>query len=67
MNKELRAINFKIYIMKNLENYNVQVMDTKELQNINGGFIFILAGIAGIIYIAGEIAYIAGRQDSNCD
>tara|TARA_R110001583_G_scaffold92206_1_gene234570 strand:+ start:3605 stop:3772 length:168 start_codon:yes stop_codon:yes gene_type:complete len=55
--------------MRNLENFNVQVMETEELQNINGGFLILgtLAAIAGIIYLAGEIAYIAGRQDSNCD
>ncbi|WP_158499565.1 hypothetical protein [Lutibacter profundi] len=55
--------------MKKLENYGVQVMGTKELQNTNGGFLILgtLAAIAGIVYIAEEIAYIAGRQDSNCD
>lgn len=56
--------------MRNLENYNVRVMDNKELQNINGGFLVtltVLAAIAGVVYIVGEIAYIAGRQDSGCD
>ncbi len=35
--------------MRTLESYGVQEMDTQEIENINGGFVFILGVLGGII------------------
>jgi hypothetical protein len=53
----------------NLIKYNVTELTKKDNQKTNGGFLIIgtLAAIAGIVYLAGEIAYMQGRADSGCD
>ncbi len=42
------------------------------MKGIQGGLLFLTilgaaAAIAGIVYLAGEIAYMKGRSDGNCD
>jgi hypothetical protein len=53
--------------MKNLNKFSVQELSSLELKEVQGGFLFALAAAAGIVYLVGEMAYIAGRQASNCD
>ena len=37
----------------NLEKLNVQEMNTKEMKNTDGGFIFILAVVGGLLLLSG--------------
>ena len=52
-----------------LEYIGIIELNKEEQNKINGGFLILgtLAAIAGIVYILGEMAYMKGRQDSNCD
>ncbi|GEM_PF-7080761 len=55
--------------MKNLSKFGVQELNSVEHREIQGGFIILgaIAAIAGVVYLAGEIAYMKGRTDGNCD
>lgn len=53
--------------MKNLSKFEVQELNTNDYKEIQGGFLIALAAVATIIYVAGEMAYMAGRSHGNCD
>ena len=53
----------------NLIKYNVTCLTEADIQKTNGGFLILsaIAAVAGIVYLAGEIAYMQGRADCGCD
>ena len=58
--------------MKDLNKFGVQELNAKEIKETQGGLLFLTilgaaAAVAGIVYLAGEIAYMKGRSDGNCD
>lgn len=57
--------------MKSLEEQSgLEEISNLEMREIDGGILPILGGIgavAGVIYLAGEIAYEIGRRHGNCN
>jgi len=55
--------------MKDLSMFGVQELNSLEQKEVQGGFLILgaIAAIAGIVYLAGEIAYMKGRAAGHCD
>jgi lactobin A/cerein 7B family class IIb bacteriocin len=47
--------------MKNINNFGVKELSKKELKDIDGGWLELLAAAVGLVLAVGEIAEAAGR------
>ncbi|QNR83468.1 class IIb bacteriocin, lactobin A/cerein 7B family [Pedobacter riviphilus] len=44
-----------------INKFGIEELTAEEVEQVNGGFWAVLAAVAGVVYLAGEIAESAGR------
>ncbi|NQX81023.1 MAG: hypothetical protein HRT66_03375 [Flavobacteriaceae bacterium] len=52
--------------MRNLENYGVQQMNAKEMEEVNGGDAGVVALIALVMIVGGWIARMIAKKRNSC-